>query len=147
MEDKNKITLSFGTESFYEKKHLKLSSLCDLYGSDKGTMDINIIKPYSWNPHTYTDYYSNLFDHCRSSIKFVFECGIGNFNQNKNYSEKKIGSSLKVWRDYFYNAIIYSADINQEILFEENRIKTFDVDQTIKKSIDSMWKKNKNKRI
>ena len=41
----------------------------------------------------------------------------------------KPGASLRVWRDYFPNAIIYGADIDKDILFAEERIKTFYIDQ------------------
>ena len=39
-------------------------------------------------------------------------------------------ASLRAWRDYFPNANIYGADIDRKILKNENRIKTFFVDQT-----------------
>ena len=49
------------------------------------------------------------------------------------------GASLRVWRDYFFNAQIYGGDIDKEVLFEEDRIKTFYVDQLDSNSIKSMW--------
>jgi hypothetical protein len=49
------------------------------------------------------------------------------------------GSSLRMWRDYFFNAEIYGADIDQNILFEDLRIKTFHVNQLSKTSIEKMW--------
>ena len=49
------------------------------------------------------------------------------------------GASLRVWRDYFLNANIYGGDIDKDILFEENRIKTFYVNQLDANSIKSMW--------
>jgi 23S rRNA U2552 (ribose-2'-O)-methylase RlmE/FtsJ len=51
----------------------------------------------------------------------------------------KPGASLRVWKDYFSNATIYGADIDKNILFEEERIKTFEVDQLNKYSIQKMW--------
>jgi hypothetical protein len=51
------------------------------------------------------------------------------------------GASLKVWRDYFKNAQIYGADIDRNILFQEDRIKTYYVDQLNTSSIETMWKK------
>ena len=55
----------------------------------------------------------------------------------------KPGASLKVWRDYFVNGEIFGADIDKNILFNSERIKTFEVDQTNKESIQNMWKKIK----
>ena len=49
-------------------------------------------------------------------------------------SNGKPGASLRVWRDYFYNAEIYGADIDKTN-FSEKRIKTFFVDQLDKKEI------------
>jgi 23S rRNA U2552 (ribose-2'-O)-methylase RlmE/FtsJ len=51
------------------------------------------------------------------------------------------GASLRVWRDYFPNARIYGSDIDQNILFEEHRIKTYFVDQRNPNAIQSMWQK------
>ena len=55
--------------------------------------------------------------------------------------EYKPGSSLKVWKEYFFNANIFGADIDKDILFQEERIKTFFVDQLDEISIKDMWKK------
>ena len=49
-------------------------------------------------------------------------------------------ASLKAWRDYFSNANIYGADIDKKILKNENRIKTFYVDQTNPTTIHKMFK-------
>jgi hypothetical protein len=51
----------------------------------------------------------------------------------------KPGASLRVWRDYFINSLIYGADIDKDILFEEDRIKTYYVDQLNEYSIKEMW--------
>jgi hypothetical protein len=51
------------------------------------------------------------------------------------------GASLRVWRDFFKNAQIYGADIDKDILFESERIKTYYVDQLNTPSIKAMWKK------
>ena len=54
-------------------------------------------------------------------------------------SRGKPGASLRVWRDYFTNSLVYGADIDKNILFEEDRIKTFYVDQLNEFSIKEMW--------
>ena len=77
-------------------------------------------------------------------MKLVFECGLGTNNPNLSGNmtvNGMPGASLKVWRDYFKNAQIYGADIDKDILFEEDRIKTFYVDQLNTASIEEMWKK------
>lgn len=126
-----------------------LSKLCDEYKSDKGSLFLDTQKKsfWPWPPHTYTDFYSLLFDHCRHSIKNVFELGIGTNDESlaSNMTKNGIpGSSLRVWQEYFFNAKIVGADIDEKILFKEARIKTYLVDQTSKVSIETMWKKIKN---
>ena len=132
----------FKTEELYQSQNFYLNHLFDYYGSDKGTLSDEIKKPYPWHAHTYGAYYSKLFDHCRDKIKLVFECGIGTNNPNLISSMNingKPGASLRAWRDYFKNANIYGADIDKNILFAENRVKTFFLDQTDKKSVIKMW--------
>ena len=51
----------------------------------------------------------------------------------------KPGASLRAWRDYFKNAQIYGADIDRDILKDEERIKTFYVDQTNPTSIKELF--------
>jgi hypothetical protein len=51
----------------------------------------------------------------------------------------KPGASLRVWRDYFPNALIVGADIDRDVLFQEDRIRTFYVDQTDPKAIALLW--------
>jgi len=119
-----------------------LSVLCDKWGSDKGGIK-KANRSYSWEPHTYTDFYSHIFSHCRNDILRVFECGIGTNNPKLRSSmgtKGSPGASLRVWRDYFPNAMIIGADIDRDILFKEKRIKTFFIDQLNPKVISNFWK-------
>ena len=130
------------TEYFNKYENNEISSLCEKYGSDKGYLDFEKSTPYSWKPHSYSDIYYDLFNHQKDEIKLVFECGIGSNDDkidNNMTSSGKPGASLKVWRDYFVNAMIYGADIDKDILFSEERIKTFYVNQLEKKSIENLW--------
>lgn len=134
--------LEYSYISFYNKsKNNLISSLCDFYGSDKGSLtDTN--HSYSWSAHSYADYYSQLFSHCRNGVRKVFECGLGTNNPNLLSSmgiHGRPGASLRVWRDYFPNAEIYGGDIDKEILFSEERIQTYFVDQLDPTSIQSLW--------
>jgi hypothetical protein len=118
-----------------------LNSLCDKYGTDKGEVKTGD-HPYPWASHTYADFVERHFDHCREYIKNVFECGLGSNNPNIQSSmgvNGKPGASLRVWREYFPNANIFGADIDAAILFKEERINTFFVDQTKPQSITQMF--------
>jgi len=120
-----------------KNKNSKLNYLCDKYGSDKGEID-SLNNPYEWESHTYTDIYDLMFRFQRKQIKLLLECGLGTNNPNLISSmgvNGKPGASLRVWRDYFPNALILGVDIDKDILFQEKRIKTYYCDQTNKKSI------------
>lgn len=114
----------------------ELTNLFSKYGSDKGPSEKNI--SYDWMPHTYSDYYYHVFCANRNNIKNVLEVGIGSNNLSMPSNMGKSGSpgaSLKSWRDFFPNAFIYGCDIDPDTLFTEERIFTFQMDQTDSKSI------------
>lgn len=49
------------------------------------------------------------------------------------------GASLRAWKDLFPNALIYGADIDRDILFEDKGIQTFYCDQLDRAAIDELW--------
>lgn len=136
-------TFDYKIVSYYAKDSRDdVSRLCDVYGSDKGEIKKSG-HPYPWLSHTYADFYSRLFSHCRNSVRKVFECGLGTNNPDLPSTmgvSGKPGASLRVWRAFFPNAIIYGADIDKDILFDEERIKTYYIDQLDPAAIKSFWK-------
>ena len=111
----------------------KLTELMNYYGSDKGGKN---------NHHNYADFYSEIFFHRRNEIKNFLEIGLGTNNLNLPSNMGIDGvplASLRAWRDYFKNAQIYGADIDKSILKNEERIKTFFVDQTNSESIKKLF--------
>lgn len=133
---------------YYEKNNdCLLAKLCDKYGSDKGEIKTTG-HPYWWKSHTYTDFYSQLFDHCRENVKYVFECGLGTNNTEVKSNMSitgKPGASLRVWRDYFTKAKIVGVDIDSGCLFSEDRIETHYMDQTNPTCIKTVFQKYKHK--
>lgn len=120
-----------------------LDSLCEHYGSDKGG-SLGRNNPYPWLSHSYSDLLSLLFEPFREQVELVFECGIGTNDVNvaSNMGSSGVpGASLRVWRDFFPNAEIVGADIDEKVLFHEERIGTYAVDQTDKKSVRNMWER------
>ncbi len=112
----------------------KLTELMNFYGSDKGGKN---------NHHNYTNYYSDLFTHRKNDIKNFLEIGIGTNNEKLVSNMGSAGvplASLRAWRDYFINADIYGADIDKKILQNEDRIRTFYVDQTNPNSIKELFR-------
>ena len=111
----------------------KLTELMNYYGSDKGGKN---------NHHNYADFYSEIFFHRRNEIKSFLEIGLGTNNVNLPSNMGIDGvplASLRAWRDYFKNAQVYGADIDKSILKNEERIKTFFVDQTNPESIKKLF--------
>ena len=49
------------------------------------------------------------------------------------------GASLRAFRDFLPRAQICGADIDRRILFSEERIETYFVDQTCQTSFDDLW--------
>ena len=134
------------SQGFLSQSPLLLGELCDLYGSDKGSASLEV-KPYPWPPHTYISIYSLIFGLNRFAVSKVLECGIGSNSENlkSNMTKSgKPGASLRVWRDFFPEAEIYGIDIDPKTLFQENRIKTFEVDQTSARSINEFKAKIPN---
>lgn len=111
------------------------TELCKLaykYGSDKCAK----LK------HAYTPYYYELFKDMRLTTKKVLEIGIG-FHVGMEHVEKVkgkylTGASLYMWRDFFPNANIYGADMDQRTLFKDDRISTFYCDQTKKEDLENL---------
>lgn len=113
--------------------------LCEIMGrnkSDKG--NINITK--SW--HNYTTFYYSIFKDIRNKNLRIFELGLGtnNINIRSNMGINGTpGASLHGWKEFFYNSEIFGADIDNNILFECDKIKTYYCDQTNKDVIKNMW--------
>jgi len=113
-------------EDFFEKNknknsnkiQYKLIENLNFNGSDKVSMDYHII-------------YSCLFDNTKDQLN-ILEFGLGTNNPNIVSSmgiKGKPGASVKAFRDTFENSKIYGVDIDKNILFSDERIETYFVDQ------------------
>ena len=105
-----------------------LKALFDKYGSDKAHF------------HHYESLYGSiLWD--PASVESMLEIGLGTNNigvVSHMGAAGKPGASLRAFRDFLPNAAIYGADIDRGILFTEDRIKTFFVDQTDLSSFEDL---------
>ena len=128
---RNKLTsLNYNVNS---SNNSRLTELMNLYGSDKGGKN---------NHHNYSKFYSEIFFNKRKKFKNFLEIGLGtnNINLASNMGAEGVPlASLRAWRDFFENANIYGADIDKNILKNEDRIKTFFVDQKNPEAIKSMF--------
>jgi hypothetical protein len=124
------------TYLFDEKR---ATPLCEIMGrnkSDKGNINITT----SW--HNYTTLYYSLFKNIANNPLRVFELGIGTNNtsivSNMGINGRP-GASLYGWSEFFPNSKVFGADIDRDILFNTDRIKTFYCDQTMPEVIQKMW--------
>lgn len=112
----------------------ELCSIMNDNKSDKGS------GPPGW--HNYTIEYDRLFCKIQNTAKNIFEVGLGTNNvdvpSNMGLNGRP-GASLYGWKQYFPNANIFGADVDSRILFQDERIKTFFVDQIQTNTIEKMW--------
>jgi hypothetical protein len=124
--------------SFDEKKPTPLCKIMGKYGSDKGNIDII----NCW--HNYTTFYYSIFNKIKNNKLRIFELGLGtnNINIPSNMGiEGKPCASIYGWKEFFSNSLIFGADIDKDILINEDRIKTYYCDQQNPKIINEMWSK------
>jgi len=128
----------FFTVSYRKNMRSELSRLCQKYGTDKGAINLDDHPKREGRIHNYADFYEMVFGGMRRHVKAVLECGIGQYSR---------GGSLRAWREYFPNAIITGVDIDEAILFDEERIETYQVDQTSPASIKQFLEKVKDRKF
>lgn len=115
------ITDILNTGIFNSPFSIKIGELFKQYGSDKSTV------------HDYYLVYSDVLEKKANLPINILEIGLGtnNIDVLSNMGlEGKPGASLRAFRDACINANVYGADIDNRILFTEDRIKTFFIDQT-----------------
>jgi len=119
----------------------ELDLLAEKHGTDKGGRNRPVLNP-DRERHNYSQVYDFLLASRKSQVSSVFECGIGSKNQsvegNMGPSAEE-GASLRVWRDYFPQASIVGVDIDSECLFQEERIRTFQCDQTNRVQVSELF--------
>jgi hypothetical protein len=126
-------------EKFNETKYTEPTELCilmDTYGSDKG--------PENLGAGNYTKLYNYIFSDIKETTKNFLEFGLGsNYTDTPSNMgpEGRPGASLRGFRDYFKNANIFGADLDKRVLFSEERIQTFFVDQLSLESLNELLDK------
>ena len=128
--------------NFDDNKSDELSEIMSKYNSDKGYGLCNnfIIEsklPPNLVCHNYTFIYNGLFHKYKNENITIFELGVG-----VPLCMGSWAGSLLGWKEYFPNSQIYSADIDKEYLYNDDRIKSFFVDCEDENSIKSMFDTN-----
>jgi hypothetical protein len=104
-----------------------LQSLLNKHGSDKA------------QHHNYHKIYSEVLKEYIGKNTKILEIGIGTNNTDTPSnmgSNGKPGASLRAWKEMDERFQIVGADIDYRVLFEEDRISTYQLDQTS----ESSWK-------
>ena len=108
-----------------------LKKVFDSYGCDKS------------QNHDYHFVYGAVLKNL-GKIDSMLEIGLGTTNTDVVSNMGKIwvpGNSLRAFREYLPGTLIYGADVDKRILFEEERIKTYFVDQTDATTITALGEK------
>lgn len=127
----------------YFNEDTEIRDIMKKYGSDKGGCG-------RFSCHNYTNLYQLLFCNIKNHNLNIFELGLGTNNTDFSYNmgpSGKPGASLKAWKEFLPNSMIYGADIDRGVLFAEDRIETFYCDQTSPDVINDMWNSEKLKNI
>ena len=104
-------------------QHDDLTELAIKHGTDK------------WGSHYYTPHYHHHFSRFREKKINLLEIGVGGYED-----PHAGGESLRMWKEYFPHAQIYSLDIVDKRSLEEDRIRIYrgsQVDEALLNSITS----------
>jgi SAM-dependent methyltransferase len=117
-------------EFFEETEEARLlREILDKNGSDKGSY------------HNYDLVYAHLLTQTTTKVKNILEIGLGTNNTDTVSNmgkDGRPGASLRTWRDYLPEADVVGCDIDSRVLFQEDRIRTFQLDQTSDDSWNSL---------
>jgi hypothetical protein len=105
-----------------------LKKYLDSHGSDKA------------RHHAYHHLYGTILSD-REKISHILEVGLGTNNSDvvsNMGTNGKPGASLRAFKEFCPNAMIYGADIDTRILFSDDRIATFYIDQTKPSTFDQL---------
>lgn len=97
-----------------------MTRLCDLakkYGCDK---TVSIF-------HDYTPFYDQLLQ--GRTVTRVLEIGIGSVASMSHVKDYKPGASLRMWREYFPEAMIWGLDNDPGVMINERHILSLPCDQ------------------
>lgn len=120
-----------------------LTQIANEEGTDKGTDG----PTPEWLGHNYTDVYETLFSPYRQQPITLLEIGLGVRGSNWNTliargKNAAGGASIRMWSRYFPNARIFGIDVNPAGFLDNDRIKTYVVDQGDRQQLESFINKS-----
>lgn len=75
--------------------------------------------------HWYTRFYERMFGGIRENVESLLELGVGG------------GPSIRMWKDYFPNALIYGVDQNHVVGDFGGRVKLYECEQTDREALEA----------
>ena len=126
----------FEIQSLSKKPTTELCEIMFKHKSDKSSL---------LKHHNYSLFYDEIFSSLRDKELNILEIGIGSIDPtiSSNMCGGELGkiyrpgASIRGWLEYFPKANIYCCDIDRKVLdLNEERVKTFYMDQTSENSID-----------
>ena len=122
--------------------------IATIYPEQTRTQDItelsDLFERHGSNNSSFHDYhllYAPILAPLRREPLYLLEIGLGTNNPaivSTMGKSGRPGASLRAFRDFLPHAQIVGADIDRQILFEEDRIRTFYVDQTREESFEEL---------
>lgn len=109
-----------------------MTELCKLFYKYKSDKCLDIF-------HSYSPAYYEILKNYKDKFKYILEIGVGTYELMKSISgsDYQIGSSLRAWRDFFPNSMVFGLDIDSRVLFEDERLKCFYTDQSKQESLEN----------
>ena len=110
------------------KAAAEIKPIFDAHGSDKS------------NQHNYHFLYGSIL-HDKMKITNILEIGLGTNNTDTVSNmgkEASVGASLRAFRNFCPNAQIIGLDVDRRVLFNEERITTYYVDQVQATTFDAL---------
>lgn len=131
-----KILKGFLTPKQYKQlKKLYAHILCCINSRDLRKLAL-ICGTDKWNAHWYAQHYQKHFKDLRKRRLSILEIGTGGYDD-----PAKGGASLKMWKYYFPNSMIFSIDIYDKSFLQDKRTKIFKGSQNDKNFLEDVFNK------
>ena len=123
---------SLNIKYFFFIKRIYLFTLSIPFGFNLNKLAL-IYKSDKWGKHYYTEHYHTHFRKFKFKKIKLFEIGVGGYHYPNSG-----GNSLRMWKRYFPLGRIFSIDIYDKSLVEENRIKIYTCSQVDEIMLDKI---------
>ena len=125
------VKVLIAARDFFARNPTRMCEMFHFHGSDKS---------FAW--HNYGYVYNHVLGARRRRVRNILEVGIGT-NMLDMPSTMGVtgipGASLRAWREIFPAATVVGADVDKRILFQDDGIETYYVDQTDSETVAALF--------